>query len=66
MAAYREGTYGYSAGVDRSLYSYYFQQGFQKGYDDGYNSRFRYGHDQGGTVNALSNIVEGILGLRRY
>lgn len=63
---YREGTYGYDSSVDRRLYQYYFQQGFQKGYNDGYSSRFRYGRDDGGSVSILSNIVESILGLRRY
>jgi flagellar biosynthesis/type III secretory pathway protein FliH len=66
MTTYREGTYGYSSGVDRSQYQYYFQQGFQKGYDDGYNSRYRYGRDEGGTVNIVSNFVDSILGLHRY
>src|SRR5947209_8106194 len=66
MSVYREGTYGYSSGVDRNLYQYYFQQGFQRGYDDGYSSRFRYGRDNGGTVGILDNIVNSILNLQRY
>jgi flagellar biosynthesis/type III secretory pathway protein FliH len=64
--AYREGTYGYNSGVDRNLYQYYFQQGFQRGWQDGYNSRFHYGRNENGSVNILGNIVESILGLRRY
>lgn len=66
LPMYRQGTYGYSSGVDRNLYSYYFQQGFQKGYDDGYNSRFRYGRNDGGSVNILGNILTSLLGLQRY
>ena len=66
LSAYREGTYGYNSGVDRNLYHYYFQQGFQRGWQDGYSSRFRYGREENGTVNVLGNIVESILGLRRY
>jgi len=64
--SYREATHGYNSGVDHGLYQYYFQQGFQRGWQDGYNSRFQYGRNQGGTVNILGNIVESILGLRRY
>ena len=66
MSVYREGSYGYQSSVDRNLYSYYFQQGFQKGYQDGYSSRFRYGRDEGGTVNILGNIVNSLLNLQRY
>jgi len=33
---------------------------------DGYSSRMRYVREENGTVNALGNIVESILGLRRY
>ena len=66
LSAYREGTYGYNSGVDRGLYQYYFQQGFQRGWDDGYSSRLRYGRDNGGNISILGNIVESILGLRRY
>ena len=63
---YRSGTYGYQSYVNRNLYQYYFQQGFQRGYDDGYSSNFRYGRDEGGSVNVLGNIVESILGLQQY
>jgi len=66
LSAYRDGTYGYNSGVDRNLYQYYFQQGFQRGWQDGYSSRMRFGREENGTVNALGNIVESILGLRRY
>jgi hypothetical protein len=66
LSVYRQGTYGYQNGVDRSLYQYYFQQGFQKGYDDGVNSRFRYGRNEGGSVNILGNILTSLLGLQRY
>ena len=66
MSIYRSGDYGYQSGVDRNLYQYYFQQGFQKGYDDGVNSRFRYGRNEGGSVNILGNILTSLLGLQRY
>src|SRR4051794_4789570 len=66
MTVYREGTYGYSSGVDQNLYQYYFQQGFQRGYQDGYSSRFRYGRDNGGTVTVLDNILNSIVRLQRY
>jgi flagellar biosynthesis/type III secretory pathway protein FliH len=63
---YRSGDYGYESSVDRGLYQYYFQQGFQRGYQDGFSSRARYGRETNGTANILGNIVESILGLRRY
>src|SRR3982751_4716688 len=66
MAVYREGTYGYTSGVDRNLYQYYFQQGFQRGFQDGTSSRLRYGRDNGGTVGILDNILNSILNLERY
>jgi len=63
---YRSGTYGYSNGVDRSQYQYYFQQGFQKGYDDGYNSRNRYGTYNNGGASILGSILGTILNLQSY
>ena len=63
---YRSGDYGYESSVDRNLYQYYFQQGFQRGYQDGYSSRNRYGRENNGSVTILGNIMESILGLRRY
>ena|SRR4051812_41124245 len=63
---YRSADFGYQSSVDRSLYSYYFQQGFQRGYEDGYSSRFRYGSNSDGGVSILGNILESILGLRQY
>jgi flagellar biosynthesis/type III secretory pathway protein FliH len=59
---YRTGTYGYTSGVDRSQYQYYFQQGFQRGYQDGYNSRNQYGN--GGSI--LGNILGSILNIQTY
>jgi len=66
VQVYREGTYGYTSGVDQSLYSYYFQQGFQRGWQDGYNSRFRYGREQNGAAAISDAILDTVLGLRRY
>jgi hypothetical protein len=66
LSIYREGTYGYSSGVDRSLYSYYFQQGFQRGWQDGYNSRFRYGRNENGAVAITESILNSLLNLTRY
>lgn len=59
---YRTGTYGYTSGVDRGQYQYYFQQGFQRGYQDGYNSRNVYGN--GGSL--LGNILGAILNVQTY
>lgn len=66
VQVYREGTFGYTSGVDRNLYSYYFQQGFQRGWQDGYNSRYRYGREQNGAVTITDAILNTILSLRRY
>jgi hypothetical protein len=71
---YRTGTYGYSSGVDRRQYQYYFQQGFQRGYQDGSNSRYQdgysgnyqYGYNEGGTLNILGTILNGILNISSY
>jgi len=71
---YRTATYGYSSGVDRSQYQYYFQQGFQRGYQDGSDSRYQdgytgnyqYGYNQGGTLNVLGAILGSILNLQSY
>jgi len=66
LSVYREGTFGYSSGVDRSLYQYYFQQGFQRGWQDGYNSRYRYGREENGASAILDTVVNTLLNLRRY
>ena len=66
LSIYREGTYGYSSGVDRNLYSYHFQQGFQRGWQDGYNSRFRYGRNENGAVAITDAILNSLLNLTRY
>ena len=72
---YRTGTYGYSSGVDRSQYQYYFQQGFQRGYQDGSNSRFQdgytgttyeYGYNDGGTLNVIGTILNEVLNIQSY
>jgi flagellar biosynthesis/type III secretory pathway protein FliH len=71
---YRTGTYGYSSGVDRNQYQYYFQQGFQRGYQDGSNSRYQdgyngdyqYGYSNGGTLNVLATILNQILNIQNY
>ncbi|MEP7075275.1 MAG: hypothetical protein ABI878_05650 [Acidobacteriota bacterium] len=71
---YRTGTYGYSSGVDRSQYQYYFQQGFQRGYQDGSNSQYRddfvgnyqYGYNEGGTLNVLGTILNEVLNIQTY
>lgn len=59
---YRDGTRGYDSYVARNQYQYYFQQGFQRGYDDGYRNGRRYGNNN----TILGNVVESILGIRRY
>jgi flagellar biosynthesis/type III secretory pathway protein FliH len=59
---YISGDMGYTSGVERTQYQYYFQQGFQKGYDDGFNSRNRYGRDN----NILDNVLSSIVGLTRW
>ena len=59
---YISANFGYDPYVDRSQYSYYFQQGFQRGYQDGFYSRTRYGRDN----NILDNVLNGILGLTRW
>ncbi|HEY2867620.1 MAG TPA: hypothetical protein VGJ02_11060 [Pyrinomonadaceae bacterium] len=66
LSMYREGTFGYTSGVDRSLYSYYFQQGFQRGWQDGYNSRYRYGREENGAAAILDTVVNTVLNLTRY
>ena len=71
---YRTGTYGYSNGVDRSQYQYYFQQGFQRGYQDGSNSQYQddyvgnyqYGYNEGGTLNVLGAILNEVLNIQTY
>ena len=70
---YRTGTYGYQSYVDRNQYQYYFQQGFQKGYQDGYNSynsydnsQYRYGSNNGGTMNILAAILQQVLNIQQY
>ena len=71
---YRTGTYGYSSGVDRSQYQYYFQQGFQRGYQDGSNSQYQdgyvgnyqYGYNEGGTLNVLGTILNEVLNIQTY
>jgi hypothetical protein len=71
---YRNGTYGFQNGVDRSQYQYYFRQGFQRGYQDGSNSQynngftgdFQYGTNSGGSVNILGAILNQILNLQSY
>lgn len=73
-SVYRSGTYGYTSGVDRGQYQYYFQQGFQRGYQDGSNSRFQngytgsyeYGYEEGGSLNVLGTILNSILNLQSY
>lgn len=71
---YRNGTYGYSNGVDRGQYQYYFRQGFQRGYQDGSNSRYQngysgnyeYGYSEGGTLNVLGTILNAVLNIQSY
>ena len=71
---YRTGTYGYSSGVDRRQYQYYFQQGFQRGYQDGSNSMYQngytgsyqYGYHEGGSMNVLGTILNSILNIQTY
>lgn len=63
---YQSGTYGYQSYVDQSQYQYYFRQGFQRGYQDGYNSRYRYGSNNGGTLNILGTILSAILNIQSY
>lgn len=71
---YRNGTYGYQSGVDRSQYQYYFRQGFQRGYQDGSNSRYQdgyigdyqYGRNDGGSLNILGTILNQILNIQSY
>lgn len=73
-SVYRSGTYGYSSGVDRSQYQYYFQQGFQRGYQDGSNSQYQngyvgnyqYGYSDGGTLNVLGAILNDVLNIQSY
>jgi hypothetical protein len=66
LTVYREGTYGYSSGVERGQYQYYFQQGFDRGWQDGYNSRFNYGRETNGAVAITDTILNGLLNLQRY
>ena len=71
---YRTGTYGYSSGVDRSQYQYYFQQGFQRGYQDGSDSRYQdgytgnyqYGYYDAGRPSILGTILNEILNIQTY
>ena len=71
---YRNGTYGYSSGVDRGQYQYYFRQGFQRGYQDGsnslyqngYNGNYEYGYSEGGTMNVLGTILNAVLNIQSY
>jgi flagellar biosynthesis/type III secretory pathway protein FliH len=63
---YRNGNYGYQSYVDSRQYQYYFQQGFQKGYQDGFNSRYQYGNNNGGSLNILGTILQGILNIQQF
>jgi hypothetical protein len=65
-SVYRSGNYGYQSYVESGQYQYYFRQGFEKGYQDGYNSRYQYGTNNGGTVNILGTILQGILNIQQY
>ncbi len=71
---YRTGTTGYTNGVDRRQYQYYFQQGFQRGYQDGSNRQyannrngtFQYGTYENDQPNILSTILNEVLNIQNY